>query len=86
MNERRFDIRKLVNTPVRLYHPEHGRLDGVTRDISYGGVAITLDTETAFDMESTECPILLRPMNSDVLFPVVYLRQMDSNLVVKFLE
>lgn len=87
MDERRIDIRKLINTPVRLYHPELGRLDGVTDNISDGGMAIKLNSFREMNLEtSEEEPLLLRPINSDVLFPVSCLRLNDSNLVVKFLE
>ncbi|MDH5601583.1 MAG: PilZ domain-containing protein [Gammaproteobacteria bacterium] len=86
MLERRFDIRKIVNTPVRLYHPELGRFDGVTNDISDGGVALKLNSYANLLTEPPETPILLRCCNTDVLFPVSCLRQTESNLVVKFLE
>lgn len=86
MDERRIDIRKLINTPVRLYHPELGRFDGMTNDISEGGVALKLNSYTNFLLEPPEDPILLRCCNTDVLFPVSCLRQSDSKLAVKFLE
>ena len=86
MDERRIDIRKLMNTPVRLYHPELGRLDGITDDISDGGVALKLNSYTNLLLEPPEDPILLRCCNTDVLFPVSCLRQSELNLVVKFLE
>ena len=86
MKERRVDPRKCVNTPVRLYHPKLGRLDGISRDISEGGIAIKLKVFQKFDINSAESPLFLRPMNLDVLFPVSCLRQTESKLVVKFLE
>ena len=86
MYERRFDIRKLINTPVRLYHPQMGRVDGVTKDISDGGVSIELNSFKNLNIDSHEKPLLLRPINLDVLFPVSCLRQTESKLVVKFLE
>lgn len=86
MDERRFDTRKLLNTPVRLYHPELGRVDGIINDISEGGVAIKLNSSKDLNIDSIENPLLLRPINLDVLFPVSCLRQTESNLVVKFLE
>ena len=86
MEERRFDTRKKINTAVRLYHPILGRLDGISHDISEGGVAIKLNSFRDLNINSTESPLFLRPMNLDVLFPVSCLRQTQSNLVVKFLE
>ena len=86
MDERRFDTRKILNTPVRLYHPELGRFDGMTNDISEGGVALKLNSYTNFLLDPPENPILLRCCNTDVLFPVSCLRQSDYKLVVKFLE
>lgn len=86
MNERRFDIRKLINTPVRLYHPQFGRMDGVTDDISDGGIAINLNSFKNLQIDSTETPLMLRPINLDILFPVSYFRQTGLKLVVKFLE
>jgi len=86
MDERRFDTRKQVETPVRLYHPRLGRLDGMTNDISVGGIAIKLNSFTDLLNDSTDTPILLRCCNSDVLFPVSCLRQAESKLVLKFLE
>lgn len=86
MDERRFDARKLINTPVRLYHPELGRLDGVMDDISGAAAAIKLTTFKDLNGDSTELPLFLRPINLDILFPVAYLRQTKSKLVVKFLE
>ena len=86
MEERRFDARKLIDTPVRLYHPKLGRLDGIGNDISDGGIAIKLNTNKVLDTGLTEPPLLLRPINLDVLFPVSCLRQTESNIVVKFLE
>ena len=86
MNERRFDIRKLVNTPVRLYHPELGRVDGVINDISGGGAAIKLNSCRDLNIELTETSLFLRPINLDVLFPVSCIRQTESEVAVKFLE
>lgn len=86
MEERRIDTRKQINTPVRLYHPELGRFDGIANDISEGGVAIELNSYKRMDENSTESPLLFRPINLDVLFPVSCLRQTESKLVVKFLE
>ena len=86
MLERRLASRKIVITPVRLYHPELGLFEGMTNDISEGGVAIKLNTYTNFLREQPEDPILLRCCNTDVLFTVSCLRQTESNLVVKFLE
>ena len=86
MNERRFDIRKLVNTPVRLYHPELGRVDGVINDISGGGAAIKLNSFRDLNIELTETSLFLRPINLDVLFPVSCIRQTESEVAVKFLE
>ncbi len=86
MDERRSDIRKLVNTPVRLYHSELGRIDGMINDISGGGAAIKLKSHKVLDDGSDGCNLLLRPINLDVLFPVSFLRQTESNVVVRFLE
>lgn len=86
MDERRFDIRKLINTPVRLYHPRLGRVDGITDDISEGGVAIQLKSFKNLNVDSKEESLFLRPINLDVLFPVTCLRQTETKLVVKFLE
>jgi len=86
MDERRFDIRKLVNTPVRLYHSELGRLDGIINDISGGGAAIKLNSFKDLNLDSTKTSLFLRPINLDVLFPVSCLRQTESEVVVKFLE
>lgn len=87
MKERRIDARKLVNSPARLYHPEHGPLDGVISDISDGGAAIALKSQVEIhNNEPSETPLLLRPINLDVIFTVSYLRQFESTVVVKFLE
>ena len=86
MDERRFDTRKLVSTPVRLYHSELGRVDGVINDISDGGAAIKLNSFKSLNVDTTENALFLRPINLDVLFPVSYLRQTESEVVVKFLE
>ena len=87
MLERRFDSRKILNTPVKLYHPVFGSFDGMTYDISGGGVALKLNSYINFLLEPPEEePILLRCCNTDVLFPVSCLRQTASKLVVKFLE
>ncbi len=86
MRERRFDTRKLIKSSVRLYHPVRGRVDGVIKDISDGGAAIKLNSFTDMVVDSLETPLLLRPINLDVLFPVSCLRQTKSKLVVKFLE
>jgi len=86
MDERRFDTRKLVNTPVRLYHPELGRVDGVINDISGGGAAIKLNSFKDLKLDTTETSLFLRPINLDVLFSVSCIRQTESEVVVKFLE
>ena len=86
MDERRFDTRKLVSTPVRLYHPELGRVDGIINDISGGGAAIKLNSFKDLNIESMESSLFLRPINLDVLFPVSCIRQTDSKVAVKFLE
>lgn len=86
MEERRYDTRKIITTPVRLYHSELGRLDGVFNDISEGGAAIKLNSFTDLSTDSDESTLFLRPINLDVLFPVSWLRQTKSKLVVKFLN
>ena len=87
MKERRFDTRRLVNTKVRLYHPSLGRLDGVTKDISEGGIAVELNSDyTPQLLEPSEEPLFLRPINLDVLFPVTHLRQSENGLVLMFSE
>ena len=86
MKERRFDTRKLMMSSVRLYHPDLGKVDGVINDISKGGVAIKLNSFKDMVTSTLDTPLLLRPINLDVLFPVSCLRQTKSNLVVKFLE
>lgn len=86
MNERRFDTRKLVSTPVRLYHSELGRVDGVINDISGGGAAIKLNSFKDLKRDTTETSLFLRPINLDVLFSVCCIRQTKSEVVVKFLE
>jgi len=86
MEERRYDIRKLINTPVRLYHPENGRFDGMINDISEGGAAIKLNSFEGLNIKWMDNALFLRPLNFDVLFPVSCLRQTESKLVVKFLE
>lgn len=86
LEERRYNERKLMNAPVRLYHPEFGRVDGISHDISDGGIAISLNSFKLLDIDSSESPLLLRPINTDVLFPVRCLRQSELKLVVKFLE
>ena len=85
MNERRLDTRKLINSTVRLYHPELGRVDGVIIDISEGGAGIQLNVFKDMSVECEESPLFLRPINLDVLFPVSFLRQNDLELVVRFL-
>ena len=86
MDERRFDTRKLVSTPVRLYHSELGRVDGVINDISGGGAAIKLSSFKNLNIDSTEISLFLRPINLDVLFSVSCIRQIKSEVAVKFLE
>lgn len=86
MDERRIDTRKLINTPVRLYHPNLGRLDGVISDISEGGAAIKLNAFKDMNVKSTKIPLFLRPINLDILFSVSCLRQSKTMLAVKFLE
>ena len=86
MKERRFDTRRLVKNSVRLYHPVLGRVDGVMKDISGGGAAIKLNSSKDMYVDSIETPLLLRPINLDVLFPVALLRQTESRLAVQFLE
>lgn len=86
MDERRLETRKQINAPVRLYHPQLGRLDGITNDISEGYMAINLNTFMGLVTEPTKDAMFLRPINLDTLFPVSCLRQSDSKLVVKFLE
>jgi len=85
MRERRFGIRKFSNAKVRLYHPTLGRLDGATKDISNGGIAVLLDDIT-LPLEDREITLFLRPVNLDVLFSVICLRQSESTLVFKFVE
>jgi hypothetical protein len=86
MLERRLATRKILNTPVKLYHPELGCFAGITNNISAGGVALKLNKYINLLLEPPEEPILLRCCNTDVLFQVSCLRQTKSNLVVKFLE
>lgn len=83
MRERRFGIRKFSNAKIRLYHPTLGRLDGATKDISSGGIAVLLDEQS---IHLRETSFFLRPLNLDVLFAVTCLRQSESTLVLKFDE
>ena len=86
MDERRIETRKLVSTPVRLYHSELGRVDGVINDISDGGAAIKLSSFKNLNLDAKEATLFLRPINLDVLFAVSCLRQKESDVVVQFLE
>ncbi len=86
MDERRFDTRKLINAPVRLYHAELGRVDAVISDISEGGLALKLNSFKDLNIDTTETPLLLRPINLDVIFTVICVRQTKSEVAVKFIE
>lgn len=86
MDERRFDSRKLINAPVRLYHSKLGCVDAVISDISGGGLALKLNSFADLNIDTTEAPLLLRPINLDVLFTVSCVRQTKSEVAVKFLE
>ena len=86
MDERRIETRRRVNTPVRLYHPELGRVDGVINDISDGGAAIKLNSYKNLSFDPAEASLFLRPINLDVLFSVACLRQQATNVAVRFLE
>lgn len=86
MDERRFYARKQINTPARLYHPDLGRVDGVISDISDGGVAIKLNAFKNLNTDTIEASLLLRPINLDVLFSVSCIRQLKSEVALKFTE
>ena len=86
MDERRFDARKQVNTAARLYHPELGRVDGIISDISDSGLAIKLNYYRDLNIDMTDSNLFLRPVNLDVLFSVSCIRQLKSEIALKFLE
>ncbi len=86
MVERRLHERQLVDARVRLYHPVHGPLDGMIRDMSGGGVFISLEEIPEIHPGNGDGRFELKLMNMDVIFDMECIRLTNDGIVLIFVE
>lgn len=86
MIERRLHKRELVDAPVRLYHPVIGSLTGKVRNLSKGGMFITLDEVPQSHIGNCSGKLHCKLMNIDVLFYMECVRITDEGIVLVHLE
>ena len=86
MIERRLHKRELVDAPVRLYHPVLGTLMGKIRNLSKGGMYITLDEVPEQHIGKCDGRLHCKLMNIDVLFYMECVRITNEGIVLVHLE
>lgn len=86
MIERRLHERQQVDTRVRLYHPEFGSLDGVSRDMSDGGIFVLLDEVPELQPGNGESRFQCGFRNMDIVFDACCVRITDQGLALCFVE
>lgn len=86
MIERRLHERELVDAPVRLYHPVIGTLTGKVRNLSKGGMFITLDEVPKQHIGKCDGRLHCKLVNIDVLFYMECVRITDEGIVLVHLE
>jgi hypothetical protein len=86
MIERRLHKRELVDAPVRLYHPVLGSLTGKIRNLSKGGMYITLDEVPKSHIGKCDGRLHCNLVNIDVLFYMECVRLTDEGIVLVHLE
>lgn len=86
MIERRMHERQQLDTRVRLYHPEFGSLDGVSRDMSDGGIFILLDEVPAVHPGNGNSRFQCGFRNMDIVFDACCVRTTEQGLALAFIE
>ncbi len=86
MPERRLHPRQRLDARVRLYHPVHGTLDGRIRDLSSGGMFVTLERVPDIHPGNGDGRFLCKPMNMDAIFDMACIRLTAEGLALAFLE
>jgi len=87
MDERRKHRRKVVNSRVRVFHPNLGAIDAQTRDISDGGVLILVGDELSeFKVNDEVKLIFLDSGDVDVVFNMDVVRFAGDGIGMKFLN
>jgi len=86
MPERRLHPRTRLDARVRLYHPEHGTLEGRIRDLSSGGMFVMLEQVPDIHPGNGDGRFLCKPMNMDAIFDMACLRLDADGLALVFLE
>ena len=86
MQERRKHNRHVVQARVKLYHPDFGAVDGVSSNISDGGVRVELATVPAVVPGAVVKMVLLDSRNPDFIFNCEVVRIEDGALALAILS
>jgi len=86
MKERRYYKRKLVNARVKLYHVNFNAVEGMTRDISDGGVFVMTDTTLPLNEGEQLKMILIQSPSPDIVFNMQVSRVESDGLGLMFLD
>lgn len=84
MRERRRYKRKLINARVKLYHPSIDAIEGTTRDISDGGLFITIQPVPDVKPGDEVKLLLLESANPGVIFTMRVIRKEQQGLGLQF--
>lgn len=86
MQERRKYRRHGVQARVRLYHPEVGALDGISSNISDGGVHVTLEILPPVQRGAELKMVLLDSRNPDIVFNCEVVRVEEQALALAIID
>ena len=86
MAERRLHERQQLDTRVRLYHPVHGSLDGVSRDMSDGGIFILLDEVPMVTPGNGDSHFQCGFKNMDIVFEACCVRITEQGMALIFID
>lgn len=86
MVERRLHERQRLDARVRLYHPVFGSIDGMMRDMSSGGMFISLEQIPDVHPKNGNSRFQCGMRNMDVVFDVSCVRTSNDGIGLIFVE
>ena len=87
MSEKRKYSRKIVNSRVKVFHPDIGSFESKTKDISNGGILISPEQHSKTIKEKDNVKVVfLDSKNIDIIFNMGVIRITKNDLGLQFLS
>ena len=87
MSEKRKYSRKVVNSRVKVFHPEIGSFESKTKDISNGGILISPQQHSNMIKEKDSVKVIfLDSGNVDIIFNMNVIRVTKNDLGLQFIS